>query len=37
MLDNIIVTMGNLIAFEGYENASAPFATTEHEVLYKDP
>lgn len=37
MLDNTMATMGDLIAFEGYENASVPFVTTEHEVLYKDP
>jgi alpha-1,3-glucan synthase len=37
MLDNTMATMGDLIAFKGFENASVPFTTSEHEVLYKDP
>lgn len=37
MLDNVVATMGDLIAFEGYLNASVPFDTKEHEVLYREP
>lgn len=37
MIDNTMATMGDLIAFEGYLNASVPFDTKEHKVLYRDP
>ena len=37
MIDNTMATMGDLIAFEGFLNASVPFSTKEHEVLYRDP
>ncbi len=37
MIDNTMATMGDLIAFEGYLNASVPFETKEHKVLYRDP
>lgn len=36
MIDNTMATMGDLIAFEGYLNASVPFDTKEHEVIYRD-
>ena len=37
MLDNTMATMGDLIAFDGFLNASVPFVTGEHEVQYRDP
>ncbi|KUJ12806.1 alpha-1,3-glucan synthase Ags2 [Mollisia scopiformis] len=36
MIDNTMSTMGDLLAFEGYLNASVPFTPKEHEVLYRD-
>lgn len=37
MLDNVVATMGDLIAFEDFLNVSVPFDTKEHKVLYRDP
>lgn len=36
ILDNTMGTMGDLIAFKGYENSSTPFTLTEHEVLWRN-
>ncbi|RAL64964.1 hypothetical protein DID88_001554 [Monilinia fructigena] len=36
ILDNTMGTMGDLIAFKGYENSSTPFKLTEHEVLWRN-
>lgn len=37
VLDNTVATMGDLIAFDGYLNASTPFLLTEHQVGWRDP
>lgn len=37
ILDNTVSTMGDLIAFDGYLNASTPFLTGEHTVGWRDP
>ncbi|TGO35925.1 hypothetical protein BHYA_0141g00220 [Botrytis hyacinthi] len=36
ILDNTMGTMGDLIAFKGYENSSTPFTLIEHEVLWRN-
>ncbi|KAI9815635.1 MAG: Cell wall alpha-1,3-glucan synthase ags1 [Thelocarpon impressellum] len=35
ILDNTMATMGDLIGFQGYSKASAPFALREHRVEWK--
>ncbi|KAE9972211.1 hypothetical protein EG328_005136 [Venturia inaequalis] len=35
ILDHTVSTMGDLIGFEGFLNASAPFVPREHKALYK--
>ena len=35
ILDNTMATMGNLLAFVGYENATTPFTFDEYDVIYK--
>ena len=35
LLDNTVATLGDLLAFVGYENASTPFTYTEYDVTYK--
>ena len=35
IFDNTFATMGDLIGFEGYLNASTPFAPGEHDVIWK--
>lgn len=35
ILDNTMATMGDLIAFEGYLNASTPFDFDEHNFVWK--
>lgn len=37
VLDNTFATMGDLIAFDGYENTSTPFTLDEHEVSWRNP
>jgi alpha-1,3-glucan synthase len=32
-----MATMGDLNAFDGYLNASAPFELTEHKVVWREP
>ncbi|KAL9588903.1 MAG: hypothetical protein Q9203_002289 [Teloschistes exilis] len=36
IMDNTVTTMGNLLAFEGYVNASTPFSWQEHNFLWKN-
>lgn len=35
ILDNTVGTMGDLLAFKGYENVTTPFAFEEHDALWK--
>ncbi|KAJ4049008.1 hypothetical protein NW756_006221 [Fusarium oxysporum] len=35
ILDHTFSTMGDLLAFKGFENNTATFSTKEHDVLYK--
>jgi alpha-1,3-glucan synthase len=35
LLENTFATMANLLAFDGYENSSAPFSFTEHDLHYQ--
>ncbi|KAF4841864.1 Cell wall alpha-1,3-glucan synthase mok13 [Colletotrichum siamense] len=35
VMDQTMATMGDLIGFEGYLNASTPFLTEEHKVVWK--
>jgi alpha-1,3-glucan synthase len=35
LLDNTMATMGNLLAFVGYENATTPFTYNEYQTIYK--
>lgn len=35
ILDNTMATLGDLLSFEGYVNASAPFSWNEYDVLWK--
>jgi alpha-1,3-glucan synthase len=35
ILDNTFATMGDLIAFKGFENATTPFNWNEYDALYK--
>ncbi|KAI9742079.1 MAG: Cell wall alpha-1,3-glucan synthase ags1 [Cirrosporium novae-zelandiae] len=35
ILDNTMSTMGNLIGFDGFLNASTPFSPKEHKVVWK--
>ncbi|KAG1859045.1 glycoside hydrolase family 13/glycosyltransferase family 5 protein [Suillus tomentosus] len=37
MLDFTVGTMSDLLGFEGYINASAPFSLTEYPAIYKHP
>lgn len=35
LVENTFATMANLLAFDGYENSSAPFSFTEHDLHYQ--
>lgn len=35
ILDNTVATLGDLLGFEGYLNASTPFRPEEHRVVWK--
>lgn len=35
IMDNTVATMGDLLGFEGYLNASAPFKPSEYSVIWK--
>jgi len=37
MVDFTVGTMGDLISWKGYENASAPFSLDEYDATWKDP
>ncbi|WEW59543.1 alpha 1,3-glucan synthase [Emydomyces testavorans] len=35
LMDNTLATLGDLLAFDGYMNSTAPFETSEHKVVWK--
>jgi alpha-1,3-glucan synthase len=35
IMDNTVATLSDLLGFEGYLNASAPFKPAEHNVVWK--